>query len=339
MKIAVEADGPNAAAVVGGALRAVRNDGAEVLLFGPQAPLRAALDALGASAEKGLVIIDVPHAPEPLPGQACTVPSQSPILRAAFAVARKEADALVSTGKPSSAIAAALRHMKRLPGILRPALLCSLPSAKGTVVLLDAGADIGSKSWNLLQFSLMGALFAQRILRKDSPTVGLLAAGPEGEEQTLREALPLLKYSGLNFQGLVEGHQIPAGIVDVVVCDGLLGDVACRLAQGFLTHLAPNAPANPGAQKGGLLKRLRTAAANSDAQKTPPAPRGTEHTVLPYLGVDGAVVVCRTPEDPESIRCALRSAAALSKARLAQMLRERLQEFKNNVELSRLMEP
>ena len=141
---------------------------------------------------------------------------------------------LVCAGHAGTAAAAMLGNLKRLTGVLRPALAATLPTPRGHTVLLDVGAHGECKPWHLLQFAVMGVSYCRRMLRVAEPSVGVLASDADERRGPglVRETLALLKASGLNCRGPVEGHELVAGAADVVVCDGFVGNVALKLTQG-----------------------------------------------------------------------------------------------------------
>jgi len=153
------------------------------------------------------------------------------------AVAAGEADCVVSAGNTGALMAMAKLVLKTLPGIHRPAIATFLPTAIGESVMLDLGANIDCDAENLVQFAVMGAIFARTVLGLPDPSIGLLNVGAEelkGHE-ALRAAAQILRASPLpgRFHGFVEGNDIPAGTVDVVVTDGFTGNVALKLAEGM----------------------------------------------------------------------------------------------------------
>src|SRR5262249_52405305 len=132
-------------------------------------------------------------------------------------------------------MAASLFHLRRLEGISRPAIATTLPTLTGQCVMLDMGANVDCKPKHLLQFAIMGAVYHEAIFKKSRPTVGLLSIGEEegkGNELTT-EAHHLLKNSGLNYIGNIEGRDIPMGKADVVVCDGFVGNVVLKFGEGL----------------------------------------------------------------------------------------------------------
>ncbi len=148
-----------------------------------------------------------------------------------------EADAVVSAGHTGAGVASAILHLKRLPGVDRPALAVQLITDKGPLTLLDIGATTDSKGVNLAQYAHMGALFAERVLGIARPTVALLSIGEEAGkgEQRVQEATKLLAASGLAFVGNVEGRDLPRHPADVVVCDAAVGNVVMKFFEGLST--------------------------------------------------------------------------------------------------------
>lgn len=151
-----------------------------------------------------------------------------------------EAQACVSAGNTGALMAISRFVLKTLPGIDRPAICTVLPTMKGHVHMLDLGANVDCEAEHLRQFGIMGAMLAAAVDHKESPTVGLLNIGEEdikGNEVVKRAAL-LLKDSGLNFVGNVEGDGIYKGHADVVVCDGFVGNVALKTSEGLAQMMA-----------------------------------------------------------------------------------------------------
>ncbi len=151
-----------------------------------------------------------------------------------------EADACVSAGNTGALMAMSRFVLKMLPGIDRPAICTSLPTAKGHTHMLDLGANVDCEPEHLLQFGIMGAMLVEALEHKERPTVGLLNIGEEeikGNE-VVKAAADLLRASGLNFVGNVEGDGIYQGEADVIVCDGFVGNVALKTSEGLAQMLA-----------------------------------------------------------------------------------------------------
>jgi glycerol-3-phosphate acyltransferase PlsX len=152
-------------------------------------------------------------------------------------VAAGETDCVVSAGNTGALMATAKMVLKTLPGIRRPAIASFLPTLRGESVMLDLGANLECDAENLAQFAVMGAIFARTVLGIPEPTIGILNVGAEelkGHE-AVREAAQILRSSVLpgKFHGFIEGNDIPAGTVDVVVTDGFTGNIALKLAEGM----------------------------------------------------------------------------------------------------------
>ncbi len=145
-----------------------------------------------------------------------------------------EASACVSAGNTGALMATARYVLKTLPGIDRPAIASTLPTADGRTFVLDLGANVDSSAEHLLQFGIMGAMLAAAVDHKEKPSVGLLNIGSEDIKGTevVKQAAELLRASHLNFHGNVEGDDIYKGTVDVVVCDGFVGNVALKASEG-----------------------------------------------------------------------------------------------------------
>nr|WP_314071926.1 phosphate acyltransferase PlsX [uncultured Roseococcus sp.] len=217
-------------------LAAERHPQAQFLLFGDEARLRDAL----ARRPRAAKICVLRHAPDAIPGdmkptQALRQGRKSSMRMAIDAVASGEASGVVSAGNTGALMALAKIVIKTMPEISRPALAAIAPSLRGDVVMLDLGANVQCDARNLVEFTIMGDAFARAVLGLPSPTIGLLNVGSEelkGDDR-VREAAEVLRgHAGLNFHGFVEGHDISAGTVDVVVTDGFTGNVALKTGEG-----------------------------------------------------------------------------------------------------------
>ena len=231
-------DAAPAAIVAGLDLAAERHPAARLLLFGDE----AALAPLLARYKRAAAICTVRHTAETIaadlkPTAALRLRNASMRL-AVDAVASGEAEGVVSAGNTGALLALAQIVIKTLPGIDRPALAAIGPSARGDVVMLDLGANVSCNVRNLMEFALLGDVFARTVLGLTAPTIGLLNVGSEegkGNDQ-LRQTADLLRASHLapQFHGFVEGHDIAAGTTDVIVTDGFTGNVALKTGEGAL---------------------------------------------------------------------------------------------------------
>ena len=203
--------------IVAGALEAA-SDGIVPILFGPPD-----LDTKGLGHVTASQVIGM----DEKPAEAVRSKPDSSLVAACRAVGAGEADAVVSAGNTGAMLAACLMQLRRLPGVLRPAIAVPIPARQGPSVLIDSGANADARAEHLLQFAHMGALFAEEILGIERPEVRLLSIGEEPEKgnQLTLEAHDLLAGSELRFGGNVESRELLEGAADVIVCDGFTGNV------------------------------------------------------------------------------------------------------------------
>ena len=218
-----------------------------------------------------------------------------------------EADAMVTAGYTGGAMAIALARLGRLKGVRRPALTVLFPVKGGYSVVLDIGANTECKPEYLLQFALMGSVYAELVLGVENPRVGLLSIGEEAGKgnELVRATYPLLEKSGLNFIGNIEGKELFGGEVDVTVTDGFTGNVLMKgveaVAKLITDRLREEIMASPIRKLGGLLVRPAFSALRKDLD-----PR--EIGAAPLLGLSGLVFVGHGRSDAKAILSAIRLA-------------------------------
>jgi len=211
-----------------------------LVLVGQPEPIAAALLRHGITPHERLVIqpaSEVVGMDEP-PAQAMRTKKDSSMRVAIDLVKRGEADACVSAGNTGALMGTARFVLKTLPGIDRPAIIAALPSERGHVHVLDLGANVDCEPDHLVQFAIMSSIMVSAIEGKASPRVGLLNVGEEDIKgnEVVKAAAERLKQSKLNYVGFVEGNEIYTGDVDVIVCDGFVGNVALKTSEG-LAHM------------------------------------------------------------------------------------------------------
>ncbi len=197
------------------------------------------------------------------PTKALRTAKNSSMRLAIDAVANKEASAIISAGNTGALMAMATIVLKTLPGISRPAIATSFPTQRGKCVMLDLGANIECNAQNLVQFAVMGEVYARNELKLEQPSIGLLNVGVEGLKgnDSVKEAAGILKNSSLpvKFYGFVEGDDIGKGTVDVIVTDGFTGNIALKTAEGtakmFAYFLRNALTSSPMSKIGGLIAR------------------------------------------------------------------------------------
>jgi glycerol-3-phosphate acyltransferase PlsX len=236
----------------------------EVLAVGRPEALRPLLDKGPASLRGRVELVPASEVigMDEEPGVAFKSKKDASVSVAVRLVKDGRADGACSAGNSGASMTAATLLLGRVPGVRRPAIFTSLPSSKGYCGLLDSGAVVDCRPDDLVQFAIMGSLYMRHVMGVQDPRVGLLSIGEEdkkGNAQTL-EALPLLKASGLTFIGNVEGRDLFNGVCDVAVCDGFVGNVVLKTAEGIakliLSELREQYSAcGPFAKLGGLLSR------------------------------------------------------------------------------------
>jgi phosphate acyltransferase len=214
-----------------------RIPGVEVVLVGLQDAIQRELKGTGARVQPAseLVAMDEP------PAQALRYKKDSSMRVAVDLVKSGEAHACVSAGNNGALMAISRFVLKTLPGIDRPAIATVLPNMRRTnTYVLDLGANVDCTAEHLLQFGIMGAMLVSAVEHKERPSVGLLNIGTEDIKgnEAVKQAAELLRESGLNFTGNVEGNDIYKGTVDVVVCDGFVGNVALKSSEGVAEMMA-----------------------------------------------------------------------------------------------------
>jgi len=249
-------------------------------------------------------------------------------IRVAFDMVKSgEAQAVVSTGNSGATMAAGMFVLKRIPGIDRAAIATIVPNLKDQTVVLDVGGNVDCKPLHLSQFALMGAVYARRALGKDRPRVALLSNGEElskGNELT-RETHRLLEASSLNYTGYVEGRDIYNGSVDVVVCDGFVGNVVLKVSEGLAEALGRMLRAE---FENSLLARLgyllARPALNAFRKKVDYA----EYGGAPLLGIQGTGMICHGSSCPRAIMNAIRMAHENETSQVTgQLLKSIAEEF------------
>ena len=324
LRVAVDAMGGDHAPqeVVAGAAQAARDLGVEIILVGPTDRMHREWRAAGAGALPVRVVdaTEVIEMGEP-PAMALRRKRQASILVAVEALRRGEADAVVSAGNTGAAMAAALLTLGRIEGIDRPAIAAVLPTLRGRAIMVDVGANVDCRPKHLLQFAVMGSVYAQRVLGVARPRVGLMSNGTEetkGNELVIRSA-DLLRESGLHFIGNVEGRDFFDGTADVVVCDGFVGNLLLKfgegLAVGIFTLLREELSR-------GLLVRLGVALATPRLRALARRMDYTEYGGAPLLGVNGICIITHGSSGAKAMRNSIALAAESVRSRMVETIRD-----------------
>jgi len=330
MKIAVDAMGGDyaPAEVIQGVIQVARNAaGVQIILVGDEAAIQAVLD----THENVPDTVTVRHASQSVamgehPVQATRRKRDSSLVVAGMMVKNGEADATFSAGNTGAAMAIATLDIGRIPGIDRPALGTSIPTIQGQALLLDAGANVDCSPRNLLQFALLGAIYAERVLKVPNPKVGLLnIGGEEGKGNGLtKEVHRLLRATSLNFRGNVEGKDVFEHAVDVVVCDGFDGNVLLKSGEGMAEMvfdlLQREVDADP------LIAESRNVI-NQIFRRVTQRVHYSEFGGAPLLGVNGASFIGHGRSNAKAIAGGLRTVITAAGSGYVQAIREALPGF------------
>jgi phosphate acyltransferase len=307
------------------AVQAAQTYGDEVILVGQTERLEPLLKEQGGSTRVRLV-----HAPEVLemtdkPAETARRKAQNSMAIGIGLVKDGQGDAFVTAGNTGGAMAASLFTLGRIRGVKRPALTGIFPVKGGRCVVLDIGANADVKPEYLLQFGLMGSVYAEKALGIASPRLGLLSNGEEpGKGNSLvKEAYPLLKESGLNFIGNVEAKELFGGQVDVVVTDGFTGNILLKSSEAvakLITEILREEMMASARTKVGAL--LAKPAFDNIKRMLDPAETGA----APLLGIDGLVFVGHGRSDARALFSAIGAARRAVEGGLLEALRSTIQE-------------
>jgi glycerol-3-phosphate acyltransferase PlsX len=333
VRVALDAMGGDNApsATVQGAVEAAREYNMGVILVGNESLIRAEL------AKHDTQGLDLPivHTNEVIemddhPATAVRRKKNASMTLALQQVRDGAALGAVSAGNSGAMMAASLFTLKRLPGVDRPALGGIFPTKTGACLVIDMGANTDCKPEYLQQFALMGSIYMERIFNVLSPRVGLLANGEEESKGNLQvlETHQLLKASaktlGLNFIGNVEGRDIPQGNVDVVVCDGFVGNVVLKLSEGLsevLLGMVREAMTNS------LLSKLAALILKPGIRRVLKRVDYAEYGGIPLLGVNGSAVISHGRSNAKAIKNALRVARSTAETGVATSIAEGLKRL------------
>ncbi|MBT0665794.1 phosphate acyltransferase PlsX [Geobacter pelophilus] len=328
MRVAIDAmGGDNAPGVeVEGAVNAAREFGIPVTLVGDEDRIRAELahyDSTGLD-------IQIKHASEVVgmhdsPSDAIRKKKDSSI-RVAFELVKSgDAEAVVSAGNSGATMAAGMFVLKRIKGIERPAIAQIFPTLKGKTLVLDVGGNVDCKPVHLVHFAIMGSVYARSIMGIETPRIGLLSNGEEeskGNELT-RETNAFLKDAPISYAGYIEGRDIFAGAVDVVVCDGFVGNVVLKLSEGLSEAVGKML-------KEEILKsflpKIGFLLARPAFQRFMKKVDYAEYGGAPLLGIDGVGMICHGGSNTKAIKNAIKFAHEYAQRGVNQKMAEKLQE-------------
>jgi phosphate acyltransferase len=313
------------AAIVDGAVASVRHLDVQVALVGSTSAIEQALVQHAAGPIAGVEVVEAPDVVGMTDAPAATLrrKPRASIRVAADLVARGEAAALFSAGHTGATVMAAHAAFGMIPGVDRPALATTIPTRGRPAVLLDAGANVECRPQHLLQFAVMGSVYAHVALGAERPRVGLLSTGEEetkGNELT-RDAHRLLKTSPVNFIGNVEARDVYSGMADVIVCDGFTGNVVLKTSEGLVEAvealLGEELRGTFSSQVGYLLSRraFRRFRRRVDY---------SEYGGAPLLGVAGLAIVGHGRSSAKAVRNAIAMASRFASSDFIQRVEQEI---------------
>ena len=309
MRIAVDAMGGDFAPkeIVRGAVGAAKKYDCEIVLIGDEEKIRAELHGEDLVALR----ISIVHASEVIgmdehPAEAVRTKKDSSVVVATRLVKEGNCDAVFSAGSTGAAVAAAQLILHRIRGVGRPSIATPMPTPDGVTLMLDSGANVDSKPEHLVQSAVMGSLYAQHVFGIAHPRVGLLNIGEEetkGNEQA-KETYPLLQAEpNIHFCGNAEGRDVPKGNFDVVICDGFIGNVVLKFAEGLAkTILGLIREEIRGA---GLMAKLGALLLMPTLRRLGKRLDVREYGGAPLLGVNGCCIIGHGSSDAKSVASAI----------------------------------
>jgi glycerol-3-phosphate acyltransferase PlsX len=313
MKIALDAMGgdfgpPN---IVGGAVMALKEYPLITTLFlvGDTPRIEAELKQHGCN-DRRIEIVHATQVVEMSDGAVDAVrrKKDSSVSRAVDLVKKGDAAAIVSAGHTGAAVAATTIKLRTLPGVDRPGIAAVIPSETNIFVLIDAGANSDPRPDHMVQYAIMGSVYSRHVLGYEKPAVGLMSIGDEdmkGSDLT-KEVFKMLKQSGLNFRGNIEGHDLFADPVEVVVCDGFVGNVILKtcesIGDAIFKWLKHELMKSKTRMAGAWLARNAFLTIKKKVNYE-------EYGGMPLLGVNGICIIAHGASTPLAIKNALRAAA------------------------------
>ncbi len=315
---------------VTGSVMAAREYGVEIILVGDQARIQPVLDAQ----KPGNLPIRIVHAPEMLTmedkGENLTLKARhgkSSMAVGMDLVKNGEADAFVTAGNTGAGMVTALFRLGRLRGVDRPAVAPVFPTATGSCVVLDIGANPDCKPENLLQFAIMGSVYAEKVRGVKNPKVGLISNGEEEGKgnELVRAATPLLKTSRLNYFGNVEGKEVIGGKVDVAVTDGFTGNVMLKTAEAVGKLILDQVKIK--IKNGGIFTILGGLLVKPALTSLKSLLDPSEQGAAILLGVNGLVLIGHGRSDAIAIKSSIRLAKHAAESKVLDAIKAAIEDY------------
>ena len=338
MKIAVDVMGTDygPAEIIKGVLQAVSEYGCDGVLVGDQEVIRR---ELAREHQENNPRVTIHHASQVIemqdhPGISVKKKKDASIVVATHLLHEKECDALVSSGSTGAAVASALFGLGRIRGIERPAIATVIPNVKGATVLVDSGAKVDAKPEQLVQNAIMGSIYAELQLGIPQPRVGLLNIGEEetkGNEQCLATYPLLKKDPHIHFIGNVEGRDINKGTVDVVVCDGFVGNVVLKTMEGLAAAVMEILKKT--LMESGLFAKLGALLMKPALLRMKKQMDASEYGGALLMGVRAPFIICHGSSKAKAIKNAVRVAIELTRKDVVGRIRQEIMHDEESGEL------
>jgi glycerol-3-phosphate acyltransferase PlsX len=314
-----------------GAVQAAREYGVDIILVGDEALIRPLL----AAQNPGNLPIRIVHAPEMLTmedkGMTLVLKARRPNSRNSMAVGidlvkTGKADAFVTAGNTGAASVTAYFRLGTIPGVDRPALAPVFPTATGSCIVTDVGANPDCKPENLLQFAIMGSIYAEKVRGVRNPRIGLLSNGEEAGKgnELVKLTYPLLKDSGLFFYGNIEGKELLGGKVDVAVTDGFTGNILLKSSEAVAKLIMDKI--KEGILAGGLRAKIGGLLVKPALKGIKKLMDPSEEGAAPLLGVNGLIFIGHGRSDAYAIKNAIRQANNAVKANVLESIRAAIEQ-------------
>ena len=338
MKIVVDAMGGDHApeAAVEGAVMAAREYETEIILTGLSDQIHSILNRLDPDHHLSIQVV---HADEVVemhdsPSKVLRSKRKSSMKIGLDLVKEGTASAFLSAGNTGAVLAYSTIILRPLKGVDRPAIAIQLPTLKGDAILLDAGANVDCKTNQLFQFGIMGHVFAEYILGKKNPLVGLLSIGEEDGKgnEIVKEAFQMLKASHINFIGNVEGKEVYRGNADVIVCDGFTGNVALKISESLAEMIGSNLKR---LFKSNWLSKLGYLLLKPKLDEFKKKVDYSETGGAPLLGVNGVVIIAHGSSSPKAIKNAINRARELSEKNINAHIQQGIEANLTNLEAAK----
>lgn len=334
MRIGVDVMGGDNAPekIIEGAIKALPDIDGQIILVGATQIIKEELKKYDYNSDK----LEITAAPQVIemgetPAKAVRQKKDSSVVVGANLVKENEVDALVSAGSTGAAMAAGLLRIGRIKGVKRPAIAAIVPTLKGETLILDVGANVDSQPGNLVQYALMGEIYAEEILHKPQAKVGLLSVGEEEEKgnELTKETYKLLENIDINFIGNIEGRDIFSTTCDVVVCDGFTGNIVLKTSEGLAstvfemlkTELDKN-----------LVNKLGAFLMKSGLKNLKKKMDYTEYGGAPLLGIDGVVIISHGSSGSKAIKNAINVAQEAVEKEVLHQIKENINERTGEVD-------